>query len=342
MAGSYETDYVTSDLRVRDVRQQKIEQTAMDTPVTSLMPKGPGPESSTPEWIMKKYNSARTTGVAEGSTGASQNNIANSTFLKGRYQKMDRNPEATKESMLLVKQHGTKKNTFEDNAMDCYTELAVDVEATVLSDNESVPADNTNLEAKVASKTRGTLRWLSNANGRFSDAATTPAMANRTKTGQIVASKATAADVGETDMTGLVKETAKARKKGGNSFVGVCTPDLIDRVGGFSIAKDAGADFATFPVYGWEQKLGEINREVLMIKTNLGRIALMTSFQLDESVAHFILLDRNMIELQYAQKPTLVKNPDKRTGEQGTLDVLFVNAVLNPQAHGKIIVGATK
>lgn len=342
MAGSYETDYVGSDLRVRDVRQQKIEQTAMDTPVTSMLPKGPGPESSTPEWILKKYNNARTTAVAEGETGASQNNIGNSVFLKGRYQKMDRNPEATKESILLVKQHGTKKNTFEDNVMDCYTELAVDIEATVLSDNESVPADNSNPLAKVASKTRGLLRWLSNANGRFSDAATTPDAAYRTKAAQIVASKATAADVLESDITGLVKETAKARKKGGNSFVGICTPDMIDRIGGFSIAKDAGAAFATFPVYGWEQKLGEINREVLMIKTNLGRIALVPSFCLDESVCHFVLLDKAMAELQYAQKPMLVKDPDKRTGERGALDVLFVNAVLNPQAHGKVIVGATK
>lgn len=342
MAGTYETDFVDHANRVRDVRTKAIEQYSMDAPVTSMLPKGPGPQSSTPEWGVKTYNNARTTGVAEGSAGTSQSNTNNTKFLKGRYQKMDRNPEVTKESKLLVRQYTEKKNVFESNAADCFTELTVDIEATVLSDNESVPADNSDLDNKVASKTRGILRWLSNADGRFSDTETTPHSTLRTKTNEIVASKTNATDVLESDITGLVTAVATARKKDGRTLVGVNTPAMAEVIDGYSIKTNAGEAFATFPVYGWEQKLGEINREVKMIKTSLGRVALMVSFQLDSSVAHMVLLDREMAELQYAQKPMLVKDPNTTVREYGVLDVLFVNAVLNPQAHGKIIVGSTK
>ena len=337
MAATYEIDFINNTHRVRDVSTKMIEQIAMDTPVTSMLPKGPRALSSTPEWPLKTYNAARTTGVLEGAIGAYQSNLANKTMLAGRFQKMDRNPSVNKEAMLMVRQYGVSGDPLQDNLADCYKELAVDVEATVLSDNESVvPVADT-----TASKTRGILRWLSHKDGRFTDTATTPALAYRTVTGEIISNKAAASNVTEANIASLVVAVAKQRKKDMQSFVGICTPDMRNQFGEFVTKVDAGASFATFPVYGWSQKLGEINREVTVYKSSLGRIMLVTSFQLDATVAHFILLDRDMAQLSYAQAPKFTKNPDTTYGERGVLDVLFVNEVLNPQAHGKVIVSST-
>ena len=60
----------SSTHRVRDVRQSFIVLIGMETPVSSRIAKAPKPMSSTPEWPVKTYASAVTTGIIEGTAAS--------------------------------------------------------------------------------------------------------------------------------------------------------------------------------------------------------------------------------------------------------------------------------
>ncbi len=95
---------ISSTHRVRDVRESFIVQIGMETPVSSRLKKAPKPMSSTPEWPVKTFATAVTTGVIEGAatTSASdENNLANKTMLASRFQRIQRQPAASHSSKAL-------------------------------------------------------------------------------------------------------------------------------------------------------------------------------------------------------------------------------------------------
>jgi hypothetical protein len=329
----------SSTFTERDVRKGAIELIAMDTPVSStLVKKGPKPLETTPEWELKTYGTPVTTGVIEGEKPSSsdfQNNLSNKYMLKGRFIKQWRPVAVTKEMQLMGNQYN-RPDALADNIMDKSKELYVDVEAFTLSDNEAAAP----VASTTASSGRGIFRWLSNANGRFTDSDTTPVAAVRTPTGSILVSKTNASDITETEIAGLITSVAKARKKAGMRFMGVCTPEMRDAFDSYS-RTDKSYTTSAFPVSRFSQKQGSIDREVTFYKSANGTVELLTSFQLDSTV-HFGLLSPDLIEMRYAQ-PVLV-NPDHSTSAQvkeREIDVIYVLECLNPQAHGKAITGAT-
>lgn len=331
---------ISSTHRVRDVRESFITLIGMETPVSSRLKKSPKPMSSTPEWPVKTYASASSAGVIEGtpvSSANDENNLANKTMLLGRFQRLQRQPAASKESILLAKQYAVPTDVFQDNVKDKTLELHRDVEYTVLSDNESVPAS----AGVTASKTRGIPRWVSNDDARFTDAATTPNSSYRTPTGSVLVSKAAASDVTEANVQSLTQSVATTRKRVSTNFWGICSPAMKSQFTTFTRTDLNGSSNSSFPVRRFNQTLGDtITMNVTRYESDFGAIDLMTSFWLDSSV-HFLLLDMEMAEIGYAQAPQFTELAFDGATRRGIIDAIIVCEVLNPQAHGKAITGAT-
>jgi len=309
--------------------------------VTSTIGKDPAPLETTPEWQLKTFASRTTGGVIEGYEPVAadyQNNMANKAMLKGRFIKQWRPVAVTKEMKLMGNQYN-ESDPMGANIKQATEELYVDVETAIASDDESVaPA-----AGATASVSRSLFRWLSNADGRLTDTDTRPTAAYRTPAAHIVVSKASAADVTEVEVRGLITQVAKSRKDDGLRFLGVCTPEMRDRFDDFSrthtgATTDTREDQA---VYRFAQTQGTINREITLYKSSNGRIELMTCHRLDSTV-HFGLLTPEHISLGYAQGVTV--NPESSPSAQVNMreiDVIYVTMPACLNSHGKIITGAT-
>lgn len=321
----------------RDVRKGVTDVIALDTPWTSTVGKDPAPLETTPEWQQKTFASRVTTGVIEGYEPVAadyQNNFANKNMLKGRFIKMWRPVAVTKEMKLMGNQYN-EGDPLAANILDFTKVLYSDVETFLLGDVESVPPS----AGVTASSGRSVFRWLSNANGRFTDTDTTPAASFRTPASHILVSKTNASDVTEEEITGLITSVATTRRKAGMRFMGMCTPLMRDRFDGLS-RTDKSFTSSAYPVSRFAQKQGKIDREITFYKSSNGAIELMTSFDLDSTV-HFGLLSPDLFRLAYAQGVKVNNEGASSQIDKRVIDVIFVNKCLHLGASGKIITGAT-
>lgn len=321
----------------RDVRKGVTETIALDTPVTSTIGKDPAPLETTPEWQLKTFSARTAGGVIEGYEPVAadyQNNMANKAMLKGRFIKQWRPVAVTKEMKLMGNQYN-EGDPLAANVMDFTKVIYSDVEFNILSDGEAVaPSAGT-----TASSDRSIFRWISNADGRFTDTDTTPAAAYRTPAASILVSKSAATDITESEIGALITSVAKTRRKAGLRFMGLCTPEMRDVFDSFS-RTDKSFTTSAYPVSRFAQKQGTIDREVTMYKSSNGSVELMTSFDLDSSV-HFGLLSPDLIKLGYAQAVKVNNEGASSQIDKRVIDVIYVLKCLNPGAHGKAITGAT-
>jgi len=327
----------TSTLFERDVRKGVTETIALDTPVSSTIGKDPAPLETTPEWEIKNFANRSSAGWIEGVTpvdGDYVNNEANHYMLKGRFIQQLIPVGVTKIQKLLGNAYN-RKNPLADNVMDSTAVLYSNVETMVLSDDEATAP----VAATTASNGRSFLRWISNDDSRFTDAATTPVSTWRTPAASILVSKAAASDVTETEFAGLITSVATTRRKAGLRFMGVCTPLARDAFDGFSRA-DKSYTTSNFPTSRFAQKQGTIDREVTFYKSSNGSVELMTSFDL-HSTCHFALLSPDLLKFAYAQSVQVANEGATSQVEKRVIDVIHVPKCLNPGAHGKIISGAT-
>lgn len=321
----------------RDVRKGVTEIIALDTPFISSIASDPAPLETTPEWELKTFSSRSKTGVIEGyepQANDFQNNLANKTMLKGRFIKQWRPVGVTKEHKLMANQYN-EGDPLAANVMDFTKVIYSDCEFAALSDDESVAP----VAGSTASAGRGILRWISNANGRFTDTDTTPVAAYRTPAASIVVSKATADDVTETEIAAMITSVCNTRRKAGLRFMGLCTPAMRDVFDGMS-RTDKSFTTSNYPVARFNQKQGSIDREVTMYKSSNGGVELMTTFDLD-STCHFALLSPDFVRKAYAQGVKVNNEGASSQIDKRVIDVIWVLKNLNPGAHGKVITGAT-
>jgi len=314
---------------------------AMKTPLRAKIKTGAKPLTTTPEWECRTYHDPQKTGYTEGQIPAvadAQNNLSTKTMLKGRFIKQLRNVAVTKEMKLMGNQYN-EGDPLAANIKQATEELYVDVEYAIASDDECVvPAAGV-----TASSGRSLFRWLSNADGRMTETTTRPDSTYRTPSAHIVTSVATAADVTEVQVRGLISSVATSRKDDMLRFVGVCTAAMRDRFDDFSrvhtgAISDTREDQA---VYRFAQQQGTVNREISLYKSSNGRIELMTCHRMDSTV-HFGLLTMEHLEIGYAQG--VVVNPESSPSAQVNhreIDVIYVLMPRCLNSHGKIITGAT-
>jgi hypothetical protein len=323
------------------VKKNPIIMIGTKCPVTARLRKAPKPLHSTPEWEVKTYATPSTAGRIEGyvpgtSDADWQNNIAQRKYLKGRFIRLERDVRVTKEAQLMVNQYTTSKDPLADNTTDKMVELHRDIETTLLKDQEAVAP----VASTTASLTRSIPRWLSLDDTRFTDTDTTPDSTRRTPTGSILVSKAAASDVTEPNVRAVLQSVATAREEDSTAFLGVCSPAMRTQFTSFSLTDKLGSSDTNFPLRRWNQKEHEVTAKVTRYNSDFGPIDLITSFRMDSSV-HFLFLDMDMLEIQYAQAPMITPLPADGAGEKRQIDAILVCAVLNPQAHGKATSEAT-
>jgi hypothetical protein len=329
----------------RDVRRDFVQSIAMETPIRARLKTAPRPLSSTPEWGIETFHAPNKAGWPEGkrpADGDRQSNQDTVRYLKGRFIKLLRPVGVTKEQKLMGAEYhnGGKGNgqTLAKSVTQATVELYVDCETQIMADDESVVPSG----SVTASQSRSLFRWLSNANGRFTDTDTTPVADVRTPAGNIIVSKANVAAIEETDIRNLITAVVTARKKAGLKMLGVCQPGMRDRFDDYT--RIAGTNLtettAQQTVYRFSQKQGSIERDVTFYKSSNGRIELDTCFHMDSTV-HFGLLTPELIEIGYAQG--VMVNPDKSPSaqvEEREIDTLYVLEPRLLTAHGKIITGS--
>jgi hypothetical protein len=335
-------DYSIADAqRVRDVRDSFTMQIAMANPVVMQLKKAPKPKSNIMEWPLKTYDTPKTTGVADGvDVGSSdyENNQSNRTMLANRYQRIWRVPSVSDESSD-IEQYGVKVGTMEDNIMDKTMELWRDFEATIISDNEAVASSS-----GVASLMRGMARWISKADARFTDTATTPATAYRTPAANITVSKAASSNVSEDDLLNLMLNVSKARLTE-SDLLGICTPDMRLRADSFS-RTDESVTTTKGAIYRFEQPDPEmVQFTVKRFNSSNGVLNLMTHYYmpLDASAAliHMLAIDTSKFELGTVRAPSFRELENRGGGRRGIVEAKFTLECLAPNAHGKIQAGAT-
>jgi hypothetical protein len=329
MAKILDTDFSSTTFRERDVKKNPVIFIGTQCPVTSRMRKAPKPLSSTPEWVVKTYDTPKTSGVIESSAPTSsdaESNLANKGLLKSRFIKSRRFVMVSDEANLMAKQYGVSAGTvFADNRTDKGIEIHRDIEAVTLKDQESVPA----VADSTASVTRGIPTWLSNTTGIFTDTDTAPSSTFRTPTGSIINNKAAASDVSESDIRAALQSVAETRKIDSTSFMGVCRPAMRSQFASFTFTDKNGSTSSNFPLRRWNQTEGEIASTVTRYNSDFGPIDLITSHLID-STCHMLGLDMEMLEIGYAMAPTYEELP--RDGANQWL-AIYVPQVLNPQAH---------
>ena len=332
---------VGSNTRERDVRKKAIVQYAMDCPVSSRARKGPALMSSRPEWVVKKYATANTDGALEGAPFAAadaENNLANKAILSSRYQIARRRIMVTKQARAMVNQFAVEGDLYEDNKRDKGVEIQVDIEATLLSDNESVaPTDDS-----VAGKTRSIPRFVSNDNSRFTDADTTPAAAYRTPAASIVVSKnANGQDTTEEDLRGILTSIASARKKNFGEAMLICSPNGRNTLARFTYL-DKNPTSTYQAVRRWNQKEETIDARATYYKSDHGDLEALTSYQLDSSVI-MLILDMDSVEIAYAPGLGIAFEdmPPDGGNKRGQWEATWCAKLLNPVSAGKVITGAT-
>jgi hypothetical protein len=339
----YDTDFstTTQGYRDRDVKKDPIAQYAMDCPVSSRAPKGPMPRSSRPEWSVKKFATPNTAGTIEGAVPGradAENSLSNRGLLSGRFQKTRRYIEVSDETEDMVHTLGTGgKDPWEEEKATKGVELQVDVEATFLSDNESVPP----VEDTTASTTRGLVRWASNNNSLFTDTNTTPAATFRTPTSSIVTGRnADGTDTTETHLRSILTSIASARKKNFTEFLGVFAPLMRERLASFTFI-DKQLTSSAMPVRRWNQKEGEVHGFCNFYRSDFGKVEAMTSFWLDATATLALLLDMDSVEIAYYRGPAFREGAYDLANRRGKWETVWLTKLLNPVSAGKIIVGAT-
>ena len=330
----------TQNFRERDVRKNPVVQYSMDCPVTSRAGKEPMPLSSRPEWVIKLFATANTGGRIEGApvvAGDGENNLSNKYLASTRFQKTSRIIFVTREAKMMMKQYGVEgADVFEDNKKDKGTELQVDIEATFLSDNESVPPVNDT----TASTTRGIPRWASKADARFTDTDTTPNTAIRTPSASIVVSKnVNGTDTTEQNIRTVITSIASSRRKNFGEALMVCSPNMRNALALFTYL-DKSATSTAAPVRRWNQQEGEISTMATLYKSDHGTLEALTSYQLDVSVL-CLILDMDSVKIAYAEAPMFEKLPSDGANERGQWEAIWMTKLLNPFSAGKIITGAT-
>lgn len=344
MATMYDDSFSTTTFRERDVKENPIIAIGTNCPVTSRQPKRKKLLNSTPEWEWRTMPSPRTTGMVEGTapTGSdAETNLSYRYMLKGRFIKQFRYVEMTKESMRMVRQYTVSGDPWQDQINFFNLQLHRDLEATSLADTESVPPT----DGSVASTTRGIARWLSNTDSRFTDSATTPDATVRTPTGSIsLNNNAAATTVTEANVRSILASIASARFEDSTKFLGVCTPNMRSAFTSFSLTDKSGSSSTNFPLRRWNMPDQTIEARVTKYNSDFGPIDIITSFLLNAGATSptlALFLDMGNLEIALDQPVEYQELFNDGVKKRGLLDTIFVQTVLNPQAHGIVTTRST-
>jgi hypothetical protein len=139
----------------------------------------------------------------------------------------------------------------------------------------------------------------------------------------------------EADVKAVLKAIYEATGTSGNLklIVGSDLQARIDTFGSYEAATERYTN-RQYPA-----KVGEVVQMVKLLKTSFGTVSVELSNFLSKDTAHGskrgFVLDMNMLELRYAQRPKFQSLEDRGGGPRGIIDAVFLLCVKNPKGLGK-------
>jgi len=306
---------------------------AKSTIVSSMLPKGKRAMSTLLEWQADAYDATNTNGVVDGTdVEAFEDAAANRAKLQGRVQMFRRSPKVSTmaENVSVVAglndadAQGVRGSTEFARAKAKKTvELKRDIEAAILSDNES-QADNGTLPYKF----RGLGKWLQST--AQTDLPVDAAF--RTPSGQIYASA----------LTSFTEDSLKTLLQ--TRFDAVGKADELVLIAGTAL-KAKVSDFSRYEpnksgelqVRRFDGKAGNtITNKVDVYEGDFGVVTIPEPSSFVPDAKRGYILDLRMLEIRPHTAPYYRDLPDLGGGPRGLIEAILAFCVTNPLSHCKI------
>lgn len=304
---------------------------AKETPLSSMIPKGQKPANSIFDWQVDAYDKPSQSGVVDGSDVTTfKNKAANRVKLSGRVQWVREPWMVSKLAQDLSNVAGVDSEKARAVAK-CLTELKRSIEAVIGSDGES-QEDNGNDKAYL---TRGLGSWISNS--AQSDLPVPAAF--RTPSASI--NTTASASLTETHVQDVLESSFQqsGRRSG---FKLVCGTKMKRVFTGFGqYVGDKASNLAVRRMNQSDPSMIQAN--VGVFEGDFGTIELIPDLWLAYSGGDATsgtnyrgyLLDMDMLELRFLERPGNVELEDKGGGPRGYADTIFGLVVKNPLGLGK-------
>lgn len=358
------TTFATTFATSQGVQKRSVEDMILlinphKTPYLSTIKKGRKPAAFIHQWPVRKVPTAVVTSVADG-TDVSSSDATNVESLKkilgGRPHQLQRVAFTGNLTAELENQYGIK-DLHADTVMQQMEALKWDTEVTLLGKQESEIATNTHT-------TRGVCAWLG-----LGTTSGTPASATSPYTGYTVdagclidstvrtvsganvllgTTNATASDVTEANLRGLLQAIFDATYSPLNNALGICTSGMKAAISNFSIKAAMGnmgySDTTSYaPVRMWNNQDGNVlGANITRVEADFGTIDLVphvglpTGSTATECYPFLYVLDRDTWEFLPVQPLHMQKMVDNGGGPRTLLRTSFMHKCTAPIRNGQI------
>lgn len=321
-------------LRRRDVSNTFTVTRAEETPVSSLIRKGPKPKSTLFEYPIKVRHTPSDNAVADGKDvedGDVINNEANKKLIQARVQKGRVAFGVSDLAEELGDEYAVSGGLLADNRVDALVLAKENMETTLLKTGDSrAHIDNAN-----PMLTRGLCSFIRTANPAnpdlpLPDIALCPA-------GNILTGQATAAAVTEEELLDVLQSIATAARamKTVHVFASPAMRRQISSWLKFTPESAGNVLVRQFNNTVEKGKPNELTITVDRITCDFGKFYLHTHFSLPAGV-HAIVADMDMMELRPVRTPKLTKLEYRGGKHTEFFEYVVGLEVSNPRCFGKI------
>jgi len=325
---------INPQLRRRDVSNTFTVTRAEETPLSSMITKGPRPKSTLFEYPIKTRYTPTDNAVADGVDvvdGDIVNNESNKALVQARVQKSRVAFGVSDVAEELGDEYAISGGLLADNRVDAMVLMKENLETTLLKTGDSQGhIDNAN-----PMKTRGVCSWIRTANPADPDLPV-PAI-GLCPAGNILTGQAAATDVTEEELLDVLQSIATAARQMKTVHV-MATPAMRRAISSwikFTPESAGNVLVRQFNNTVEKGKANEITITVDRITCDFGKFFLHTHFSLPAGV-HCIILDMSMLSLRQVRTPKLTKLEYRGGKHVEFFEQISGLEVSNPRCHGKI------
>lgn len=325
---------INPQLRRRDVGNTFTVTRAEETPVSSMIKKGPKPKSTLFEWPMKSRHTPSDNAVADGvevASGEIMNNEANKKMIQGRVQKGRVAFGVSDMAEELGDEYAISGGLLADNRVDGLVLAKENLEVTCLKTGDS----QAHIDDNNPMKTRGICSFSRTANPADPDLPLpTIALA---PSGNILTGQATAAAVTEEELLDILQSIATAVRQMKTVHV-FATPAMRRQISGWLKFTPESSGNVLVRRFNNDVKGGgatEITMTVDRITCDFGKFFLHTHFSLPSGV-HAIIVDMALMQLRPVRTPKLTKLEYRGGKYTEFFEYIIGLQVDDPRSIGKI------
>jgi hypothetical protein len=319
------------------------------TPVTSAIKKGPGPKATIVEVLVDELSDPVVASVDEGvdygrsGTSVTPNvtDFDNKAAARGRLSNSIHISSRTfgvTDVQGLTDTAGTQGGgEFAYGKAKSVREIKRDIEAVICGNQDK---DSTG----AGYSTRGLFNWINS--GGPSDVHTkyrTPADSIHDGGATSPASAAGEGKLTESKLSGVLQSmfTVRSEKK---TYMGVFAPKIVDLVDQFT--RTGGDSLDARYMVNDNASTKAINMEVKVFNTSFGTVNIVPSTFLNVTASPYayddnagLLLDMDLLELQFMDPIHTVELDDQGGGRRGYTKAIYSLCMKNPRGFGKILDG---